>query len=89
MTNGLIAGKGGRRGDLRNATVNSSISHEEAWHEVLKPSECVRDGGYLVFSDSNANTVPSGYSGADIAEYGQPSTSTAIIASRASRRTAR
>ena len=30
-------------------TVNSSISHEEAWHEVLKPSECVRDGGYRVF----------------------------------------
>jgi len=46
----------------------------------------VRDGGYLVFSDPNANTQykftkdgelsvfrhPSGYSGADIAEYGQP-----------------
>jgi gluconolactonase len=51
----------------------------------------VRDGGYLLFSDPNANTVykykpepnntpgelsifrqPSGYSGADIAEYGQP-----------------
>ena len=45
-----------------------------------------RDGGYLVFSDPNANTQykytpdgklsvfrhPSGYSGADIAEYGQP-----------------
>jgi gluconolactonase len=46
----------------------------------------VRDGGYLVFSDPNANTQykytkdgelsvfrhQSGYSGADIAEYGQP-----------------
>jgi len=46
----------------------------------------VRDGGYLIFSDPNANTQykytrdgeltvfrhPSGYSGADIAEYGQP-----------------
>ena len=46
----------------------------------------VRDGGYLVFSDPNANTQykytkdgelsvyrhPSGYSGADIAEYSQP-----------------
>src|SRR5438045_5639718 len=46
----------------------------------------VRDGGYLVFSDPNANTQykytkagrlsvfrrPSGYSGADTAEYGQP-----------------
>jgi gluconolactonase len=51
----------------------------------------VRDGGYLVFSDPNANTMykykpepnsapgelsvfrtPSGYSAADIAEYGQP-----------------
>jgi gluconolactonase len=49
-----------------------------------------RDGGYLLFSDPNANTMykfrpsndgagelsvfrkPSGYSGADIAEYGQP-----------------
>lgn len=49
-----------------------------------------RDGGYLLFSDPNANTIykykpngnddgkldvfrtPSGYSGADIAEYGQP-----------------
>jgi len=45
-----------------------------------------RNGGYLVFSDPNANTQykytpdgqlsvfrhPSGYSGADIAEYGQP-----------------
>ncbi len=47
----------------------------------------VRDGGYLLFSDPNANTHlqvhaatascrcsvdTSGYSGADIAEYGQP-----------------
>jgi gluconolactonase len=46
----------------------------------------IRDGGYLLFSDPNANTIykyvpdgqlsvfrtPSGYSGADIAEYGQP-----------------
>ena len=51
----------------------------------------VREGGYLLFSDPNANTMykfkpdaadgpgdlsvfrtPSGYSGADIAEYGQP-----------------
>ncbi|HKS29802.1 MAG TPA: SMP-30/gluconolactonase/LRE family protein [Pyrinomonadaceae bacterium] len=50
----------------------------------------VRDGGYLLFSDPNSNTIykyvpegnqpgklevfrrPSGYSGADIAEYGQP-----------------
>ena len=51
----------------------------------------VRDGGYLLFSDPNANTIykykpepgnvsgeltvfrrPSGYSGSDIAEYGQP-----------------
>jgi gluconolactonase len=45
----------------------------------------VRDGGYLIFSDPNANTMykykdgalsvfrhPSGYAGADIAEYGQP-----------------
>jgi sugar lactone lactonase YvrE len=46
----------------------------------------VRDGGYLLFSDPNANTqykytsggvlsvfrTPSGYAGADIAEYGQP-----------------
>src|SRR5437879_4417946 len=51
----------------------------------------VRDGGLLLFSDPNANTMykykpepgnaagelsifrqPSGYSGADIAEYGQP-----------------
>src|SRR5262249_25020064 len=46
----------------------------------------VRDGGYLIFSDPNANTQykytkdgelsvyrhPSAYSGADIAEYGQP-----------------
>lgn len=46
----------------------------------------VRDGEYLLFSDPNANTIyrykpdedlsvfrtPSGYSGADIAEYGQP-----------------
>lgn len=46
----------------------------------------VRDGGYLLFSDPNTNTIykyskdgqlsvfrrPSGYSGADIAEYGQP-----------------
>ena len=51
----------------------------------------VRGGGYLIFSDPNANTMykykpglndapgelsvfrqPSGYSGADIAEYGQP-----------------
>ena len=46
----------------------------------------IRDGGYLVFSDPNANTQykytsdgtlsvfrhPSGYSGADIADYGQP-----------------
>jgi gluconolactonase len=45
-----------------------------------------KDGGYLLFSDPNANTIykyaqdgklevfrtPSGYSGADIAEYGQP-----------------
>lgn len=47
-----------------------------------------RDGGYLLFSDPNSNTIyrysaagegklevfrtPSGYSGADIAEYGQP-----------------
>ena len=44
------------------------------------------DGGYLLFSDPNSNTIhkytpdqglsvfrqPSGYSGADIAEYGQP-----------------
>ncbi len=46
----------------------------------------VRDGGYFLFSDPNANIIykytkdgelsifrqPSGYSGADIAEYGQP-----------------
>jgi gluconolactonase len=50
----------------------------------------IKDGGYLVFSDPNSNTIykytpngneegklevfrtPSGYSGADIAEYGQP-----------------
>ena len=45
----------------------------------------VRDGGYLLFSDPNSNVIykykegqlspfrsPSGYSGADIAEYGQP-----------------
>lgn len=46
----------------------------------------IRDGGYLLFSDPNANTIykyvpdgqlsvfrtPSGYSGDDIAEYGQP-----------------
>ena len=46
----------------------------------------VRDGGYLIFSDPNANTQykytkegelsvfrhPSGYSGADIADYSQP-----------------
>ncbi len=48
----------------------------------------IRDGGYLLFSDPNANTIykyepdgagrlsvfrkPSGYSGADITEYGQP-----------------
>jgi len=46
----------------------------------------VRDGDYLLFSDPNSNTIykyakdgqlsvfrtPSGYSGADIAEYGQP-----------------
>jgi len=46
----------------------------------------VADGGYLLFSDPNANTIykytkegklevfrqPSGYSGADIGEYGQP-----------------
>ena len=46
----------------------------------------IRDGGYLLFSDPNANTMykyapdgqlsvfrtPSGYSGTDIAEYGQP-----------------
>jgi len=46
----------------------------------------IRDGGYLLFSDPNANTIykyapdgqlsvfrtPSGYSGADIGEYGQP-----------------
>jgi gluconolactonase len=46
----------------------------------------IRDGGYLLFSDPNANTIyrwstdgqvsvfrtKSGYSGADIAEYGQP-----------------
>src|SRR5258708_19415641 len=46
----------------------------------------VRDGGYLLFSDPNANTQykytkdgelsvfrhPSGYSAPDIAEYGQP-----------------
>ena len=46
----------------------------------------VRNGGYLLFSDPNANTIykytrsgalsvfrsPSGYEGADIAEYGQP-----------------
>ena len=46
----------------------------------------IREGGYLLFSDPNANTIykyvpdgqlsvfrtPSGYSGADIAEYGQP-----------------
>jgi gluconolactonase len=46
----------------------------------------IRDGGYLLFSDPNSNTIykytkegqlsvfrtPSGYSGADIAEYGQP-----------------
>lgn len=51
----------------------------------------VRDGGYLLFSDPNANTIykfkpqpnnlpgelsifrqPSGYSGSDIAQYGQP-----------------
>lgn len=46
-----------------------------------------KDGGYLLFSDPNANTIykytpdgnkldvfrtPSGYSGTDIAEYGQP-----------------
>ncbi len=44
-----------------------------------------KDGGYLLFSDPNANTIykyhdgklevfrtPSGYTGADIAEYGQP-----------------
>jgi gluconolactonase len=44
-----------------------------------------RDGGHLLFSDPNTNTIysyrdgalgvfkmPSGYSGADIAEYGQP-----------------
>jgi gluconolactonase len=44
-----------------------------------------KDGGYLLFSDPNANTIykyqdgklevfrtPSGYSGDDIAEYGQP-----------------
>jgi gluconolactonase len=46
----------------------------------------VRDGSYLLFSDPNANTIyrfsqmeglsvfrrPSGYEGADVAEYGQP-----------------
>ena len=47
----------------------------------------VRDGGYLLFSDPNHNTIykyepeskqlsvyrdKSGYNGADIAEYGQP-----------------
>jgi gluconolactonase len=50
----------------------------------------VRDGGYLLFSDPNGNTIykfqprggetgelsvfssPSGYAGADVAEYGQP-----------------
>jgi gluconolactonase len=46
----------------------------------------VREGGYLLFSDPNSNTIykyadpghlsvfrqPSGYSGEDIAEYGQP-----------------
>jgi gluconolactonase len=46
----------------------------------------VRDGGYLLFSDPNSNVIykytkdgelsvfrqPSGYEGADIAEYGQP-----------------
>src|SRR5205809_4393013 len=53
----------------------------------------VRDGGYLVFSDPNANTQyeytadgrlsvfrkPSGYSGADIAEYGQPGSKGATL----------
>ena len=45
----------------------------------------IRNGGYLLFSDPNANTIykysrgalsvfrsPSGYAGTDIAEYGQP-----------------
>ena len=45
----------------------------------------VRDGGYLLFSDPNSNIIykykdeqltvfrqPSGYAGADVAEYGQP-----------------
>ena len=50
------------------------------------PIWITKDGGYLLFSDPNANTIykytsnetlevfrtPSGYSGADIAEYGQP-----------------
>jgi gluconolactonase len=53
----------------------------------------VRGGGYLVFSDPNANTQykytadgrlsvfrkPSGYSGADIAEYGQPGANGATL----------
>jgi hypothetical protein len=32
MTDGLIAGQGGAGGGLRNTTIDSSISHEEAWH---------------------------------------------------------
>jgi gluconolactonase len=53
----------------------------------------VREGGYLVFSDPNANTqykytadgrlsvfrTPSGYSGSDIAEYGQPGSNGATL----------
>jgi gluconolactonase len=76
----------------------------------------IRDDGHLLFSDPNANTIykyapdgqlsvfrtPSGYSGADIGEYGQPgsngltvdlraasrSTNMAIAVSRVWRRTA-
>ncbi|MBI4909746.1 MAG: SMP-30/gluconolactonase/LRE family protein [Acidobacteria bacterium] len=56
----------------------------------------VRDGGYLLFSDPNANTIykyvpdaelsvfrtPSGYAGADIAQYGQPGSNGLTLDSR-------
>jgi gluconolactonase len=71
--------------------INAKIYKVAEGFQFTEGPVWVRDGGYLLFSDPNANTMykfkpgagnaegelsifrhPSGYSGADVAEYGQP-----------------
>ncbi len=70
----------------RIVPVNAKIFKIAEGFQFTEGPIWIREGGYLLFSDPNSNTIykyrpdeelsvfrsPSGYAGADIAEYGQP-----------------